>query len=135
MDTVRISSALPQPDPQPLLDPRRSPGAGWATASHLLGLLFTGLAPLVVLLAVGRDNVFARQHARQAVSFQLNIAALAVVGTGLAGLVPQLVLLFPVAVFVTLVLPIVAAVRAHGGHWRPYPPMLPFLRQLPEPTP
>ena len=126
MDTVRIDS-LPPSSP----DPAAERDSGWATAAHLLALTVSLLAAIIVNIAVGKHNAYVRQHARQAVNFQLNLAVGAFVALVLMAVDPAFVLLWLPLGLAAVALPIRAAVLAHHGAWVPYPPMIPFLRALP----
>ncbi len=131
MSSIRIESGQISPSP---MDWSQDPDRGWAVAVHLIALFFSLLGAIIVNLAVGKRSAFVNQHARQAISFQLN-AGLAVLVTGALGafLPPLLLLWIPLAV-AYVVIPIVAAVRANRGEWNGYPPMLPLPSSLPEPS-
>lgn len=128
MDTVRIES-LPPAAPAPN---EPAPETGWAVVAHLLPFVCSPLAPVFIILAVGKVNRFARQHARQSVNFSLNLAVGLFFAIVLTALAPLFALLWLPVGIAAVALPIVAAVRANRGQWVPYPPMIPFLANLPE---
>jgi uncharacterized Tic20 family protein len=129
MDTVRIDTAPPT-----ARDTSGQGDAGWAAAAHLIALVFTVIGAIIVNVAVDKRNRFVHQHTRQAINFQCNLAAASFAGFLLTSIAPAFVLLWPPLALAAIVLPIVAAVRANRGNWNPYPPLIPFLRALPEAT-
>ena len=121
------------PTTVPPITREESSDTGCAMAVHLVSLCTGWIGALAFTLATGRSATFVRQHARQAMNFQLNgvvagitilLLARSISAFGLLGLV--LFIAYPV-------LAISATVRAARGDWTPYPRLIPFLRSLPEP--
>jgi len=129
MTTLHIDSR--QPGPQ---DPTQQQDSGWAAGAHLIALFFSVVGAIIISVVVGKQNAFVRQHARQAVNFQLNLCAGALVGALLTALTPAFILTWIPLAIAAVVLPIVATVRANRGVWQPYPPLIPFLANLPHPN-
>ena len=125
MATVRIDSTSTVTSPT---TPARD--SGWAAGAHLIGLFFSIPGAIIAAVSLGRHDDFVRQHARQSVCFQLNLLAAAITGMVLTAIAPIMVLTWIPMALAAIVLPIVAATRANRGEWRPYPPMVPFLREL-----
>ena len=104
--------------------PRRL-GAGdrfWAGSAHLLGLVTSFVGPLTVMLTKGRDSVFVRDQAREALNFQLTfllaqlaMAVLVVITFGFGAL------LYLPLVAIWLVLMTVAGISSVFGQWYRYP--------------
>jgi uncharacterized Tic20 family protein len=129
----------PPSDPPPLV--YAGPGAAewdrsarlWATFAHLSGLLGLGvpfghlIGPLVIWL-VKRDVMpFVDEQGKEAVNFQITVtialfvaAATFCVGIG--------VVVLPLVAVGSVVLVIVAAVKANGGEHYRYPVAIRFIR-------
>lgn len=132
MDTVHIDSRQgPTSGPT---NPAQDRDSGWAAGAHLIALCFSVVGAILINVIVGKRNAFVRQHARQAVNFQLNLCAGALLGAFLTAIAPAFILTWVPLAIAALVLPIVATVRANRGVWQPYPPLIPFLANLPQPT-
>lgn len=129
MATVHIDSRT-----GPTATAAQAPESGWAAGAHLIALFFSVIGAIIVSVVVGKQNDFVRQHARQAVNFQLNLCAGALLGALLTAIAPAFILTWVPLAIAALVLPIVASIRANRGAWQPYPPLIPFLRPLPEPA-
>lgn len=129
MDTVHIDSRQGPSSPD---NPAQDRDSGWAAGAHLIALFFSVVGAIIITVVVGRQNPFVRQHARQAVNFQLNVCAGGLIGALLTAIAPAFILTWVPLAIAALVLPIVATVRANRGEWQPYPPMIPFLANLPQ---
>ena len=115
-----------------------------AAIIHLVGIPFHIFGALIALLIVRKRAPWLRQHARQAVNFQLNMLALTVTNV-VAGMVlvpfikssgvPMLPMP-PNQVLNILEIAYVgwAAWRTYQGAWQPYAKLIPFLKHLPEPV-
>ena len=131
MSTVRIESSVPAPEP---IDWSEDPDNGWAVVAHALAPMIGLLSGWLALTIAGRRSEFVRQHARQAVNFQINVMGLGLVLLGLEfGVYVKFGLLLLPILIAGFVWPLVAARRARRGFWMPYPQLIPFLRALPEP--
>ena len=128
MDTIRIDSAVPTAS---AITQNSRVGSGWAAGSHLISLFFSFVGAILVAVIVGKDDRFVRQHARQAVNLQLNLCAFAQVTALLSALTPAFILLLLPLTVAAIALPILGAIRANRGLWRPYPALIPFLAELP----
>lgn len=129
MDTVRIDTVPPTaPDTSGHGD------SGWAAAAHLIALFFGVIGAIIVNVAVDKRNRFVHQHTRQAINFQCNLVVAAFVGFILTSIAPGFLLLWLPLALAAIVLPVIATVRANRANWHPYPPLIPFLRALPEPA-
>ena len=99
----------------------------WATLTHVGGIIFHWLAPLVAYLVLKDRGPFARWHTRQALNFQLTL----LIGY-LAGAVLSIVF---IGIFVVLaayvlniVFSIIAALAANRGEFYKYPVAIEFVR-------
>ena len=112
----------PPPGPGPM---RPADERTWSTLVHLspfagalVGLPFLG--PLVIYLVFRDRGPFIRHHAAQALNFQL-ILLVAYVVFGIASLLLIGIPFLIATVVASVVLQVVAAVRASNGEWYRYP--------------
>ncbi|MDR7322002.1 MULTISPECIES: DUF4870 domain-containing protein [Catenuloplanes] len=94
----------------------------WVILSHIGGVLFGFLAPLIVLLVKGNESPIVRAHAVEALNFQITwgLAALAsvvltVCSFGFLFFLPGIVWV------VVLVFGIMATIKVNDGEWYTYP--------------
>jgi uncharacterized Tic20 family protein len=117
--------APPPYQPAPPLSPQDQ--RLWATLTHVGGILFGVLAPLVTYLVFKDRGAFIAQHTRTALNFHLT-ALLAFIVSVLLTLVLIGILLY-VAVFLLVVISgILAAVKANAGEQYEYPLTIRFVR-------
>ena len=111
----------------------------WSMFAHLSALLasiigFAFLGPLVIFLVKGNEDPFVRDHAAEALNFNLSMLIYAIVGGIVTVVLIILVvglLLIPVwlaAAVAWLVLTIIAAVKASRGEVYRYPLTIRFVR-------
>lgn len=111
--------------PQPL---RPEDQRLWSTLTHVGGILFSFVAPLVAYLVLRDRGAFVREHTRVALNFNLTMligyligGATSIIGIGL---------LINLAVFVvTIVFAVQAAIAASQGRFFTYPLSIDFVRQ------
>lgn len=99
----------------------------WATLTHLSGILFSFLGPLVAYLVLRDRGPFVRAHAATALNFQLTLLIAYIVSSLLILVVIGLVLV-PLVGVVGLVFAIIPAVKANQGEWYTYPLTITFVR-------
>lgn len=80
---------------------------GLAMASHLTALIFPIIGPLIIYVFKKDDSRFVAYHAMQATVFQVVAWLLAGVTCGVG--------------LITLLLPIIWAIKAYNGEWVGYP--------------
>jgi uncharacterized Tic20 family protein len=131
--TGHLSAPTPAPPPVTSAPDSRN----WAMAAHLSALIglivgFSFLGPLVVYL-VRKDDAYVRQHAAEALNFNLSALIYAIVG-GIVLVVSILlivgIVLIPVAIAAAvawLVLVIVAGIKAGRGEAYRYPLTIRFV--------
>jgi uncharacterized Tic20 family protein len=131
--TDALSSAIPPASPTNARDDSRN----FALAAHLSALLalFVGLpfiGPLVIYL-IKKDDPFVRQHAAEALNFNLSVMLYAVVLFVVGAILLIVVvgflvwlLLIPLGI-VWLVLVVIAAVKAGQGETYRYPLTIRFV--------
>ena len=99
----------------------------WAVLTHIGGILFSWIVPLVTYLVFKDRGPFIRSHTATALNFQLTLLIVY-----LASAVLLLVfigfLTFAVAAIGSLVLSIIAAVSAGNGQYYRYPLTITFVR-------
>jgi len=124
-------TATPPPPPQ---EPQYAPATEmspadqrlWSTLTHVGGILFGFLAPLITYLVLKDRGAFVRAHTATALNFQLTLLIAYVVGYILAFvLIGFLVLL---AAWVgAIVFGIIAAIAANKGDFYTYPVAIKFV--------
>ncbi len=98
-----------------------------AMLAHLLGYFVTFIAPLVIYLVKKDESPFIREHAKEALNFQISMAIyfiisiiLIVVLIGILGLI--------FLGFFSLIVSIVAAIKANEGKPYRYPMCIRFIK-------
>ncbi len=99
----------------------------WATLTHLSGIFFSFLGPLVGYLVLRDRGPFVRAHTATALNFQLTLL-IAYVVSGILVIVVIGAFLYPLVAVAGLVLAIIAAVKANQGEWYTYPLTITFVR-------
>lgn len=98
----------------------------WATLTHVGGILFGFLAPLITYLVLKDRGPFVRAHTATALNFHLTILIACIAGYILAFVfIGFLVLL--AAWVCTIVFGIIAAIAANKGEFYTYPVAIKFL--------
>lgn len=99
-----------------------SPGdeKGWALGTHLLCLVGSFIAPLIIWLVFKGRGPFLEHHAKEALNFQITVMIAAIVSSLLILALVGFVLL-PLVGLWALIMPIIAAVKANSGEWYRYP--------------
>ncbi len=92
----------------------------WALGAHLGPLLLGFIAPLIVMLTRGKESPFVRQHAVEALNFQITVTAAVIISLVLTLVVIGACLLAAVGI-AALVFAILAAVKAYAGEPYRYP--------------
>jgi uncharacterized Tic20 family protein len=92
----------------------------WAVLAHVLGIFFSFIAPLVVLLARGKSSAFVRDQAVEALNFQITVLLAYIVSAILIILVIGLFMIFFVGV-ASIILAIIATIAAGRGEAYRYP--------------
>jgi len=99
----------------------------WATLTHVGGILFHWLAPLIAYLVLKDRGPFVRWHTRQALNFQLTILIGYIAGAVLSLLIVGFFVLLAAAVL-NIVFGILAAMAANRGEYYRYPIAIEFVR-------
>ncbi|MGN8050134.1 DUF4870 domain-containing protein [Curtobacterium sp. 22159] len=100
----------------------------WATLTHIGGIFFNFVAPLVAYLVLRDRGQFIREHTRAALNFHITMG-IAYVVAGLLTIVLIGALLLPVIGILTVVFGIMAAVAANRGQFYRYPLSIEFIKQ------
>ncbi|MFJ3034168.1 DUF4870 domain-containing protein [Curtobacterium pusillum] len=100
----------------------------WATLTHIGGIFFNFIAPLVAYLVLRDRGGFIREHTRVALNFHITIAIAYAVGT-LTVWLGIGVLIALAAGVLSLVFGIMAAVAANRGEFYRYPLSIEFIKQ------
>jgi uncharacterized Tic20 family protein len=109
------------PTPQPLLPSSSSDDKIWIILCHLSLLLGVGfLLPLIVYLVKKQDAPLTAQHAREALNFHISVYLYGFVALLLCFVLIGIILL-PAVGIASLVLAIVACVKASEGQFYRYP--------------
>ncbi|MCS6567584.1 DUF4870 domain-containing protein [Curtobacterium flaccumfaciens pv. flaccumfaciens] len=100
----------------------------WATLTHIGGIFFTVVAPLVAYLVLRDRGGFIREHTRVALNFHITMAIAYFVGS-LTSVFGVGVLIVLAAAIVSLIFSIMAAVAANQGQFYRYPLSIEFIKQ------
>lgn len=91
-----------------------------ATLAHVLGIFVYFVGPLIIYLVAGDEKPFAKQHAKEALNFQLTL----LIGYLISGVLTIVfigVLGFIVLGLASIVFSIIAAIAANDGKDYQYP--------------
>ena len=100
----------------------------WATLTHIGGIFFNFVVPLVAYLVLRDRGGFIREHTRAALNFHITMA-IAYVVAGILTIVLIGALLLPVIGIITIIFGIMAAVAANRGEFYRYPLSIEFIKQ------
>ncbi|SDR04877.1 hypothetical protein SAMN02800687_3472 [Curtobacterium sp. UNCCL20] len=100
----------------------------WATLTHIGGIFFNFIVPLVAYLVLRDRGGFIREHTRAALNFHITMA-IAYVVAGILTIVLIGALLVPVIGIITIIFGIMAAVAANRGEFYRYPLSIEFIKQ------
>jgi uncharacterized protein len=99
----------------------------WSTLTHIGGIFFSFIAPLITYLVFKDRGAFVRHHTAQALNFQITLAIAAFVCFLLFFVIIGFFLIAVVAI-AGIVFPILAAVAANKGEWYRYPLTIPLVK-------
>jgi uncharacterized Tic20 family protein len=126
-------TATPPPPPQnpgyaPTTEMSPADQRLWATLTHVGGILFNWLAPLITYLVLKDRGAFVRAHTATALNFQLTLLiayaaafVLTLISFGILGFV------FLVPWVLAIVFGIMAAIAANKGEFYTYPMAIKFV--------
>jgi uncharacterized Tic20 family protein len=100
----------------------------WATLTHIGGIFFNFIAPLVAYLVLRDRGGFVREHTRVALNFHITMGIAYVVGS-LTSVFGVGVLIVLAAGIVSLIFSIMAAIAANQGQFYRYPLSIEFIKQ------
>jgi uncharacterized protein len=123
---------MTQPPPPPVNyapQPQLSPADEklWAILTHVGGILFHWLAPLIAYLVLKDRGPFVRWHTRQALNFQLTLL-LAYIAGGILSIVFVGLFVILAAAVLNIVFGILAAMAASRGEFYRYPVAIEFVK-------
>jgi uncharacterized Tic20 family protein len=99
----------------------------WATLTHVGGILFSWLVPLIAYLVLRDRGPFIRQHTATALNFHLTMLIAYLVG-GVLSLVGIGFLIILAAWALSIVFGIMAAIAANSGQYYKYPVSITFVQ-------
>lgn len=99
----------------------------WAILTHVGGLFFPLLAPLVIYLVLRDRGPFIRQHSATALNFHLTMTIGSIIAAVTSFLIIGFFLAFAIWILV-LVLGVMAALAAGRGEFYTYPLAITFVR-------
>ena len=99
----------------------------WATLTHVGGILFSWLAPLIAYLVLRDRGPFIRQHTAAALNFHLTML-IAYVAGGVLSLIAIGYLIILAAWVLSIVFGIMGAIAANNGQYYKYPIAITFVQ-------
>ena len=99
----------------------------WATLTHVGGILFSWIAPLIAYLVLRDRGPFIRQHTATALNFHLTAVIAYIVG-GILSLILIGYLLLLAVWALSIVFGIMAAIAANSGQYYKYPLAIQFVQ-------
>src|SRR4051812_2721982 len=99
----------------------------WATLTHVGGIVFHWLAPLIAYLVLKDRGPFVRWHTRQALNFQLTVLIAYIAGGVLLLVFVGIIVIFA-AFAVNIIFGIIAAMAANRGEFYRYPIAIEFVK-------
>jgi uncharacterized Tic20 family protein len=99
----------------------------WATLTHVGGILFNWIAPLIAYLVLRDRGPFIRQHTAAALNFQLTVLIGYLIGGVLSLILIGYLILLAVWVL-SIVFAIMAAMAANRGEYYKYPLAITFVQ-------
>jgi uncharacterized protein len=99
----------------------------WSVLTHIGGIPFGFIAPLITYLVLKDRGAFVAEHTKTALNFQLTVLIGYVVAFILTFLLIGIVLFFAIWV-VIIVFSIIAAMKANAGELYKYPLTITFIR-------
>ncbi|WP_258365973.1 MULTISPECIES: DUF4870 domain-containing protein [unclassified Curtobacterium] len=99
----------------------------WATLTHVGGIFFNILVPLVAYLVLRDRGQFVREHTRVALNFHITMA-IAYFAGGLTSVLGIGFLVIAAAAIVSIVFGIMAAIAANQGQFYKYPLSIEFFK-------
>ncbi|WP_416396017.1 MULTISPECIES: DUF4870 domain-containing protein [unclassified Curtobacterium] len=100
----------------------------WATLTHIGGIFFNFIAPLVAYLVLRDRGGFIREHTRVALNFHITMAIAYAVGS-ITSFLGIGVLIILAAWVLSIVFGIQAAIAANRGQFYRYPLSIEFIKQ------
>lgn len=100
----------------------------WATLTHVGGILFSVVAPLVAYLVLRDRGDFVREHTRVALNFHITMVIAYVVGVITSWLLIGVFIALATGV-VSIVFGVLAAVAANQGRFYRYPLSIEFIKR------
>src|SRR5215218_5542091 len=107
--------STPPPPPPPAPPDQRL----WSTLTHIGGIFFGFLVPLITYLVLKDRGEFVAEHTKTALNFQLTML--------IANIVAGILWFFAIGVLI-VVFSIIAAVKANAGELYQYPLTIRFIR-------
>ena len=99
----------------------------WSTLTHVGGILFGFLVPLITYLVLKDRGQFVAEHTKTALNFQLTMLIGTVVGVFLSVILIGVLVLLAIWV-VIIVFSIIAAMKANAGELYQYPLTIRFIK-------
>lgn len=99
----------------------------WSTLTHVGGIIFGFLAPLITFLVFKDRGAFVAEHTKTALNFQLTML-IAYIVSGFLFLVLIGVVLYFVVFVLVVVFGILAAMKANAGEPYSYPLTIKFVK-------
>jgi uncharacterized Tic20 family protein len=92
----------------------------WAMLAHIGGFVIAIIAPLVILLTMGKRSPLVDDQAKEALNFQIT-AAVALLISALLVIVLIGIVIFPIVGIATVIFTLIGGIKAYNGEYYRYP--------------
>ncbi len=99
----------------------------WAMLAHLSELVFAIVAPLLIMVILGKRSAFVEDQAKEALNFQITLL-IATFVAALSLFVLVGIVLLPLVIIGGVVFAIMAAIKSYGGELYRYPLTIRFVK-------
>jgi uncharacterized Tic20 family protein len=126
-------SAAPPPPPPAYAAPvgeqplSQSDERLWAMLAHLSEFVLAIIAPLLIMVLLGKRSAFVDDQAKEALNFHITVLIASIVA-GFSLLIFIGIILLPIVIIGALVLAIIAAIKSYNGELYRYPVNIRFIK-------
>jgi uncharacterized Tic20 family protein len=99
----------------------------WALLAHLSVFVLAIIAPILIMVVFGKRSAFVDNQSKEALNFHITVLIASFVSFLLCFVLIGFVLL-PTVIIGSMVLGVIAALKANQGEWYRYPLTIRFIR-------